>query len=378
MFPPLAQVVLWVLIALLLWYLLVQVAPRDSAFWFVRVTVAITLIAAFFSPADPFSQFAWGLLSLPLKPLGLSVVLLIAACRQYLWVESQPKTGKMIVRTVNSEERKPEKVIFRTVKSEERKPGKAIFKTVKSELVFAAVLILLVSSNPWIALQLEHTVSRQGLERWAICPQDAGEPKPAQKAGAIVVLGRTVTQPGLRYGTQMQVADTSERILAAFQQYRQQRDLGNRPLVIVSAGMRSVGGARRTEADATLRLLEKLGLPDVRFEDNSFDIYSSALEVKKILTQEGLDPKERIILVASTLDVGRAKLTFEKLGLEVIPNSIDLYERVCQAFRHRVLFADFVPSAQALMRSERSVNEFFTLIYYFLRGWLALAVARGL
>lgn len=370
MFPLQAQVLLWLLIAFLLWYLLWQAAPRDSAFWFVRVTVALTLIAAFFSPADPFSQFAWGLLSLPLKPLGLSAVLLIVACRQYLWVESLPKTRKVIVRTVNSEERKPGKIIFRTVKSEERKPGKEIVKTVKSELVFAAVLILLVSSNPWIALQLEGTVSWLGLDRSAICPEDGGEPKPTQKAGAIVVLGRTVTQPGLRYGTQIQVADTSERILAAFEQYRQQRALGNRPLVIVSAGMGSVGGARRTEADATLRLLQKLGLQDIRFDDSSFDIHSSALEVKKILTQEAPDPKQPIILVASTLDLGRAKLTFQRLGLEVIPSSLDLYERLCEPSRHRVLFADFVPSAQALMRSERSINEFFTLIYYFLRGWL--------
>ncbi|MCU0518396.1 MAG: YdcF family protein [Oscillatoria sp. Prado101] len=375
MFLLLAQVVLWLLIALLLWYLLWQAAPKNSAFWFVRLIVVLTLIAAFFFPADPFSQFAWGVLSLPLKPVGLSVVLLIVASRQYLWVESPPKTRKFTVRTVRFKKEKPGKVIVRTVKSEEEKPEQGIVRTVKSKQVWAALLILLVFSNPWIALQLEEAVSRQGLDRSALCLEDAGERKPTQTAGAIVVLGRTVTQPGLRYGTQMQVADTSERILAAFQQYRQQRELGNRPLVIVSAGMGSVGGARRTEADAMLRLLDKLGVKDIRFDDNSFDIYSSALEVKKIFTQQAADPKQQIILVASTLDVGRAKLTFERVGLGVVPNSIDLYERVCQAFWQRVLFADFVPSAQALMRSERSVNEFFTLIYYFLRGWLALAVA---
>ena len=75
----LTRVLLWATVGLLIWYILTKIIPRKYLTWFGGVVVLVMLVAAFADPNDETIGTLWRLLSLPLTPLGATVLLLGSA-----------------------------------------------------------------------------------------------------------------------------------------------------------------------------------------------------------------------------------------------------------------------------------------------------------
>ena len=194
-------------------------------------------------------------------------------------------------------------------------------------------------------------------------------------AGAIALIGQGTTKPNLPPQTQIQLTDTGNLIVYTSQLYQEQLRLGNKPIVIVSAGRRLDIEGNQIEADDITTLLIGMGIPKEQIspEKNALDIRSSAEQIKAILDQNKLSG--RIILVTSALNIRRATLTFAQLGVKVIPRPTNFYTIQDNATpKRRTRVMDFVPNPESLLTTTHVIEEYFALIYYFLRGWLSLTI----
>lgn len=329
MFLLLTQILLWLLITVIIYNLLLKVIPRAYLTLLGGFLLFAIIVLAFFFPNDRLVATAWSVLSFPLKPVGATIVLLGVALNQGL------KNRNLIV---------------------------------------AALLIMLISSTPFLTNVLARTLELGEVNQIARTAGTATAPA-AVPAGAIVVLGRGTTQANLPPRTQVQLTDTGDRILYAAQLYRQQVGLGSTPIVIVSAGPRDdlVGNQDQTvEANDIAALLTQLGVPSgqIVLETRSRDLRTSAVEVDRILRSRGLGGT-RVLLVTSGINSRRARLTFSDTGINVAARPTDFYS-IQPGARPRLNLGvqSFIPSVEALNVTTRIVEEFYTTIYYSLRGWL--------
>lgn len=329
MFILLSQILLWLVITVILYQLLLKVIPRAYLTVLGGFILFAIIVLAFFFPNERLVSAAWSVLSFPLKPVGATILLLAVALNQGLK---------------------------------------------NRNLILAALLILLISSTPLLSNLLAQRLELGEVTRNA---RTGAVTAPATStAGAIVLLGRGTTQANLPYRTQVQLTDTGDRIFYAAQLYRQQVSLGNQPLVIVSAGPRAdLEGSRdqTVEANDIATLLAQMGVPRDRvvLETRSEDLRSSAVEVERILRNRGLR-NTRVVLVTSGLNSRRARLTFAQVGLNVNSRPTNFVGFQSGALpRLRLRVESFLPSVESLSITTRIVEEFWTTIYYSLRGWLA-------
>jgi len=333
MFLLLTQVLLWLLVTVLLYNLLVKVIPKTYLTLLGGVFLFAIIVLAFFFPNERLVRTAWDVLSFPLKPVGATILLLSVALNQGLKKRNQ---------------------------------------------VVAALLILLISSTPFFSTLLARSLELGEVSPTARTVGAGGGAAPAaqtQPAGAIVLLGQGTTQANLPPRTQVQLTDTGNRILYTSQVYRQQRDLGASPIVIVSAGPReeAQGGNQTAEANDIATLLTQLGVPRERIvtEARSSDLRGSAQEVRGILSRRGIGGT-RVIVITSGYNSRLARLTYTNAGINVISRPTNFFA-VQPGTRENfnISIRSFIPSVEALGISTRIVDEFYTTIYYYLRGWLA-------
>ncbi|MFP4099921.1 YdcF family protein [Coleofasciculus sp.] len=324
MFFLLTRILLWLLIAVILYNLFKKVIPKEYFTLLGGLFLFGFIVVAFFSPGNDAVSTIWEVLSFVLKPVGASIVLLGFALRQGL------------------------------DKSKNQ--------------VMAALLILLLASTPFFSNLLAATT-----EQTVVTPEAAG----AQTASAIVVLGQGTTQPDEPPRTQIQLTDTGDRILYAAQLYRQS---GNNPLVVVSAGPRpNLEGTREqiVEANDIRALLVQFGVPQTRIvvEPTGTDLRTSAEEVEDILRDRGI-ADNRIFLVTSAYNSRRAQQAFRSVGLNnIVTKPTDFFTvQPGATFTINQWIESFIPSVEALTVTTRIVEEFYASIYYYLRGWQAPAV----
>jgi uncharacterized SAM-binding protein YcdF (DUF218 family) len=310
MFLLLTQVLLWLLITVIIYNLLLKVIPRAYLTLLGGFLLFAIIVLAFFFPNEPLVRTAWSILSFPLKPVGATIVLLAAALNQGL----------------------------------------------KRNLIVAALMILLLSSIPIVSQVLARPLE------FGVTPA-ATTATPA--VGAIVVLGQGTTQPSLPPRTQIQLTDEgSNRIRRAAQLYREQVSVGNQPVVIASAG---------PEANNVATVLTQFGVPEGQIvtEPRSQDLRTSAVEVNRILSTRGIGGRP-VYLVTSAINSRRARLAFSQAGVNVVtqPASfVSTEPRTREA--QQLTVQSFIPSVESLSVSTRILEEFYTTIYYSLRGWLA-------
>lgn len=340
MFLLLTRVLVWLLVALIVYYVLLQWIPKQYLTFIGGLLILAITVMAFLNPNEPIVSAGWSILSFPLKPVGMSIVLLSLGL------------GKL---------------------------KKGSITNVGKNQIWAAFIILLLSSIPVLAYGLAQQAELEGLQLeqrrqqicQGVCPADVA-PAAQRTAGAIVVLGQGTTQAYLPYRTQIQLTETGDRILYAAQLYRDQVSLGNNPIVIVSAGPRLEITGNRSEATDIASLLSNMGVPQDRIviEPRGLDVRTSAVAVAEVLQRRGIVPR-RVILVSSGLNIRRANLSFANLGVQVIPRPTDFYTFQAGAVPSRRLqVTDFIPSVEALTVTTRVVDEYLSSIYYFLRGWL--------
>jgi len=315
MFLLLTQVLLWLLITVIIYNLLLKVIPRAYLTLLGGFLLFAIIVLAFFFPNDRLVATAWSVLSFPLKPVGATIVLLAAALNQGM----------------------------------------------KKNLIMAALLILLISSVPIVS-----TVLARPLELGEVRRADTTAAAPA---GAIVVLGQGTTQPSLPPRPQIQLTDEgSNRLRRAAQLYQEQTNRGNQPIIIASAG---------SEANNVASVLTQFGVPQGQIvtESRSQDLRTSAEQVRDILRSRAIGNRP-IFLVTSAINSRRARLAFSQVGIRVVtqPANFVSTEPGTREARN-ITIQSFIPSVDALSVSTRILEEFYTTIYYSLRGWLAPTAA---
>jgi hypothetical protein len=355
MFELITQIIILIGIYYLARYVLLPIIDPKYVTWFVGIVLVLLGILAILNPTNNTVGIVWSILSFPLRPLGLSLVLLAYALR-------------------------------------------AGTKSVSGPQVLAAFLILLISSLPLTAYLLTaQTEQRSVIE--AVRRQEASSPKAVQ---AIVVLGDGAV---LSQRIRTQVSDPREplsitlqsRLLYGANLYRNRSRVGNTPLMIVNVGPVGVTNPQDSVVNqAVTNLLVGNGIPQnlIRIDNTGIDPRSSAIAVRKFFggsgvaanctayvvcdngTQQIQSPtaigtKIPIVLVAPSISIRRASSTFNHLNFEVSPRPTDFYVfQIEQGFELATL-SDLLPNAEALAVTCRVIDEYLATVYYFLRGWLA-------
>lgn len=312
MYTLLLQVLLWLLLIFVVYQLLLKVIPKNYLTVLGGFFLFAILVLAFFFPNERIISAAWSIISFPLKPVGATILLLSIALNQGLK---------------------------------------------QRNFVVSALLILLISSMPILANQLAQALEL-GEVRGARVTDVAAPAN--QTAGAIILLDRGTTRSNLPFQGQGQLLDTTAQL------YREQINLGSQPIVIVSAGVRG-------EANSIATSLSQIGVPrnQIVLETRSEDLRSSAEQVRGILRNRGIG-NTRVILVTSGLNSRRARLTYNGVGINVIsrPTNFVGFQSRAQARQGGIGVESFIPSVEALSITTRIIDEFFTSLYYYLRGWL--------
>lgn len=311
---------------LLYWVLLKLIPPK--LFTIVGGIVVLILIGfSFYNPTQVVSvpDPIWKLFIFPFKPLGLALILLAVA-------------------------------LFRIFKDSKDQ----ILKTT-SAIAFALIFLF---SVPVVNQELVKLYERGFLPK-----SDQAQ----QAATVMVLLGQDTTAPLAPYGNAVQLTDSGDRLIYTAKLYQAQPQ---KPLVIISAGQRHYFNEQNKpllEGEDIAKILRGLvTIPDGNLivDNASRDIRSSAINIKKIL-EDQKRKDQPILLITSALHMWRSKLTFEKVGLKVIPSATDFHSLPSDTkIVQPLTLEDFLPNATSLELSTQIVEDFFGFVYYFLRGWL--------
>ncbi|MDB9314218.1 ElyC/SanA/YdcF family protein [Spirulina sp. CS-785/01] len=338
MFAVLASALLILLIGVILYYLLVQVIPRATLTLIGVLFILGVVLLSFFNPTYPPIDFLWRILSFPFRPLGLSLIFLLAGISR--------------------------------IQKNEIKPPAPVF-------LWAAMIILVIFSNPWVAHSLARVMEWEGIRIEQERQSALGIlPDPAA-VEAIVLLAEGTTEPNIPYRTQIQLTKTGDRLLYTARLVRQQQqNFGKTPRIIVCANPRQefIGTEEQlNEAEDVSQVLRNLGVINNQIIPavESKNLRQTALEVRETLTNLQLQ-NAPFYLITSGIQNRRAIQTFRQVDLNPIARPTDFYTFQTNATpRKRLQVRDILPSTTALEISTEVIEEFFLLIYYFIRGWLS-------
>ncbi len=217
-------------------------------------------------------------------------------------------------------------------------------------LTGAGLLVLLISSNPFVG-----SVLIRWTEQWAERRVAAS----LQPADAIVVLsaGR-VTPPG---PAQVSEWGDANRFFGGLELFR----AGRAPLLVFTGGWVSWEPEAPLEGEVLAEFARASGVPAAQIAvtakvGNTAD---EAREVGQLLRGRQVE-SPRVILVTSAFHMPRARQHFERQGLVVDPFSVDF--SVSQGTRRTVL--DFLPSVDALDKTQTALRELYGRAYYGLIG----------
>lgn len=335
MYELLTQVLLWLLIGYIAWFVLKQFIPQ-KIYTFLGFALLVTLIVlAFFEPSQSVVSEAWSILSLPFRPLGFILICLLMA-----FSFDKIMKGSFV-----------------------------------QDPIFWAIAILLITSAPATAYWLHGEAE---LDAASLMKNNT-----VTGPAPIVLLAQGTTQPQLPPRTQIEMTEAGDRVRYAAQLYGEQPGSS----IIIAADRRAgISEASReslNESNEVRTLLNRAGVPleAIRVADNSSTIRESALKVRKVLKDTGT---REIVLVSSAIDMQRAAATFthtlEDLnngdGVRVVPRATDFVSIQSSGKpRRRLSFPqDVVPSEKALSLTGQALQEQFISVYYFLRGWLSSVV----
>lgn len=223
--------------------------------------------------------------------------------------------------------------------------------------VALALIILLLSSNAWVATNLV-----QSLE-WQHIPQGI-----LPTADAIVVLGGA-TKSGFPPRPGVDLSEEGDRVFYGAQLYRE----GKAPFVIASGGRIAWKGGGSPESADMAEIFKILGVPETAIlqDPTSLNTYQNAVNVKKIITEREF---RRVLLVTSAMHMPRSLRIFQRQGIEVIPAPTDFLitkqevDELNNTSESTIL--SLIPDAGRLEMTTRALKEYLGTLIYLLRGWL--------
>ncbi|MCH8506935.1 MAG: YdcF family protein [Ectothiorhodospiraceae bacterium] len=333
MFLVLTRVLLWLLVLIIFFYVFFRIVPKAYFTFLGGLLLAVFVILLFVDPTDRTATTAWGILSLPFKPLGIVWLLLAQALRGF-------KSG----------------VISKAAQNEIR----------------SAFILLWLFSTPFLWQWIYHNSVERQVSVLARITQ-------GQTAETLVLLAHDTTEPQVEGRSQLQLGDRGNLILYANQLYQ----AGGITRIIVSGGnpLRfpppdpdSDDPARSTnEAELAAELLRRLGIPStsILVDNTSPNLRQSVLGVRELLAENNIDSP--IILVSRALSMYRSASSFVQGGMAVIPRPTDYVAFVDPDQTQDPVFTleAMMPSYQGLTLATQLTDEYLLTIYYFLRGWLS-------
>ena len=125
--------------------------------------------------------------------------------------------------------------------------------------------------------------------------------------------------------------------------------------------------------DATVPLLVDFGVPReaIRFSEEPRNTEEEAKLIAERLAgsrEEGVESRRKlkVLLVTSAWHMPRARMLFERQGLDVVEAPTDYEMHYCAEQPLKV--RDFFPSAEALERNSAAVKEWVARFFYWLKG----------
>ena len=216
------------------------------------------------------------------------------------------------------------------------------------------VSLLLITSSPLVEREM-----KQYLE--AKYPPVALSETPI--ARLIVVLGGAIMMPSPPR-LQVELADSSDRVLHAFRLYK----AGRAPTIFLSAGNLDEVEFEQSEAYYIASLLKEWGVPDSAIvpSGNSRSTWENALEVLDYLEENRLTDSP-ILLVTSAIHMPRAMQVFQSMGINAIPSTTDISLVSSEGSPG---IANYLPSVGALKGVSSAWHELLGTWYYQMRGWI--------
>jgi len=224
-------------------------------------------------------------------------------------------------------------------------------------LVGAALVVLLLSSNGWVAAWVVRSLEWQNLP-----------PADLPTADAIVVLGGALKPPAPPRPW-VDVADEGDRVLHGARLYL----AGKAPLVILSGGRVTWRDVAPSESEDMAELAMAMGVPARAMlqDPTSLNTHENAVNVRQILEANELG---RVLLVTSALHMPRSLRVFQRQGIEVIPAPTDFLipfpqpDTATTTWQGKLLTS--LPQADPLRQCTRAIKEYVGLVVYGLRGWI--------
>ena len=220
--------------------------------------------------------------------------------------------------------------------------------TVQRALFWAALLLLWLGGNHWLAFSLARSLEWQNLPSSTPIHADV-----------IVVLGGG-TEPALYPRSTVEVNAAGDRMLYAARLYQQ----GAAAHILLSGGSidwMTAGSSTPAAEMADIMTLAGIPRDALWLENQSLNTYENAYYGKQTLQARGID---RIILVTSAVHMPRARALFEHQGLVVTPAPTDF--TVTQAgwdrmFQFNLLdqAVNFFPSSSSLSLTTNVLKEYF-------------------
>lgn len=347
----LTRVLLWATIGLLVWYILTKIIPKQYLTWFGGVVVLTLIVASFTNPNDETIGTIWRLISMPLTPLGATILLL----------------GSAISEGVTK---------------------------VKGRQVAAALAILVITSLPIFSRSIVNRLESEVEQAFVTRAEQCTEVCPAglqgarlDRTGAIVVFGNDASDArdsvALQSATEQAYNSTLvPRLIYAAQLHADARRAGANPFVIVTADPGGNSNTSEVKRQNIRTVLLNNGVPAgrIRLESTGLNVRGTANRVDRFLRDQQVlrardnrdEPTDaRIMLVAPAMTMARSALTFENMGMQVIAKPTDFYSLSLWSGGDTFdRLPDIIPNVDALQLTSRYWDEVLTSTYYFLRGWL--------
>ena len=391
-FLLLTQVLLWLVVGLVAWFVLLRALPRAILSTLVLLLILLILALSFFqgppAPNSGIIEILWRLISFPFSPLGLGLLLLL--------------------------------ILFFNTK---------LSKVVKN-VITTVLILLLLGCFPIVAYYLAQELEMEAIELIRAQPALTGDarrvivllgqdttrlqPRPRREAAPTTTtpapttgtpapatpqkVERPVTAEAFQVLSQLpiQITEHGDRIIYAAQLYKEEATAGTRPLILVSAPQRpdrkrhdgETGDDISEARDIQTMLTRTFGVPetDIRLDSNGTDIHRSAENVRQLLTgTQRVNFGNQITLVGTAINMNRAALTFAQIfddsTITVRPTDFytvpaaDRMRRLVQGrdlIEHQILVTDLIPSVESLSISSHVIEEYLNALYYFLRGWIKI------
>lgn len=183
------------------------------------------------------------------------------------------------------------------------------------------------------------------------------------KVDAIVVLsGGRMLAPGNPPVSEWNDAD---RFFAGVELYK----AGKAPLLIFTGGWAPWQPYAQPEGQVLIPYAVALGVTPAHVLTTG-TVVNTAEEAHAVADLLGAQRKAgevrpRVLLVTSAFHMRRAKLLFERAGLDIVPFPVDFQVSV----KGKPTVLDFLPSSNSLSRTESALREFYGILFYRIAGF---------